>query len=199
MQSHIARLTARSAFLIAVLASAANARADEVEDAIQEGLAAYKSEDYSGAASSLDYAAQLIRQKKGGELESVFPEPLDGWTADDASSEGTAAAMFGGGVTASRDYRRDDDSVSIQLVTDSPLLQGVMMMLSNPSFALADGGKLERINGQKGIVKYDEDNRSGDINLVVDNRVLVTVEGNGVDRDELIAYASAVDFDKLSE
>lgn len=199
MQSHIARFTAGFAFLFVFLASAAGARADEVEDAIQEGLAAYKSEDYSGAASSLDYAAQLIRQKKGGELESVFPEPLEGWSADEASSEGTAAAMFGGGVTAERDYRRDDDSVSIRLVTDSPLLQGVMMMLSNPSFALADGGKLERINGQKGIVKYDADDRSGDINLVVDNRVLVTVEGNGVDRDELIAYASAVDFDKLSE
>jgi hypothetical protein len=175
------------------------AAADEVEDAIQEGLAAYKSDDYSGAASALDYAAQLIRQKKGGELESVFPEALSGWTAEDASSEGTAAAMFGGGVTAARDYRRNDDSISIRLVTDSPLLQGVMMMLANPSFALADGGKLERIKGQKGIVKYDADNRSGDINLVVDNRVLITVEGNGVGRDELLAYAQAIDFDKLAE
>ncbi|MFM7119507.1 MAG: hypothetical protein ACKOZX_04510, partial [Gammaproteobacteria bacterium] len=79
------------------------------------------------------------------------------------------------------------------------LLQGVMMMLANPSFALADGGKLERIKGHEGIVKYDADNRSGDIKLVVDNRVLITVEGNGVGRDELLAYAQAIDFDKLAE
>jgi hypothetical protein len=188
-----------SALLALLVTTAPLVHADEVEDSIKEGLDAYGAGDYSTAAASLDYAAQLIRQKKGGELESVFPDALEGWTAENASSDGTAAAMFGGGVTAERRYTRDDGEVTVQLVTDSPMLQGVMMMLSNPSFALADGGKLERISGQKGIVKYDEEGRSGTINIVVDNRYLITVEGSGVDRDDLVAYAAGVKYSELAD
>jgi len=176
----------------------ATARADEVEDAVKEALEYYASGDYSSAAGSLDYAAQLVRQKKGGELEAFLPDALDGWTAEAASSEGAGAALLGGAVTARRSYVRDGDRVDIQIVTDSPLLQGMMMMLTNPSFATADGGKLERIGGQKAIVKHDATNRQGDVRIVVANRFLVTVEGMGVERSELVGFAEAVDYKALS-
>ncbi|MFN2354295.1 MAG: hypothetical protein ABR512_07205, partial [Desulfopila sp.] len=81
--------------------------ADEIEDAVKEGLQYYAEGDLSSAAGSLEYAAQLIRQKKGGELEALLPKPLPGWTAEEASSQAAGAAMFGGGVTAERKYRKD--------------------------------------------------------------------------------------------
>lgn len=193
----LARVLQISAIMLP-LALGATARADEVEDAVKEGLEYYQDGDYSSAAGSLDYAAQLVRQKKGGELEALLPDALEGWTAEAASSEGAGAAMLGGAVTARRSYARDDDRVNIQIVTDSPMLQGMMMLFTNPSFATADGGKLERIGGQKAIVKYDATNRQGDISVVVANRFLVTVEGSGVERTELVGYAAAVDYKTLS-
>jgi len=36
------------------------------------------------------------------------------------------------------------------------MLQGVMMMFSNPMLAGADGGKMEKIAGEKTIVNYKE-------------------------------------------
>jgi hypothetical protein len=102
-------------------------------------------------------------------------------------------------VTAERNYSRGDSRVTIRMITDSPMMQGVMMMFSNPMFATSDGGKLERIGKQKAIVKYDEDNRSGDLQMVVNNRFLVMVEGDAVTRDELLTYAAAIDTKKLSE
>ena len=79
------------------------------------------------------------------------------------------------------------------------MLQGVMMMLSNPMFAASDGGKMERIGKQKAIVKYDASNQSGEIQIVVANRFMVTIEGDGVTDKVLKDYASAIDFNKMAQ
>jgi hypothetical protein len=174
------------------------AYADDVTDSINEALKYYNEGKYSDAVGSLNYAAQLIGQKKGGQLEEFLPKPLDGWTAEDPGSQAAGAAMFGGGVTAERRYAKDSASVHVQIVTDSPLLQGMMMMFTNPMFAASDGGKLEKIKGQKAIVKYSDSDKEGKIDIVVANRFLITIEGNDVMKADLEGYAKAVDYDKLA-
>jgi hypothetical protein len=172
------------------------AYADNVTDAVNEALQHYKGGNYSEAMNSLNYASQLIGQKKGGNLQSLLPEPLQGWTAEDTKSE--AVQMYGGGVTAERRYRKDESSVSVRIITDSPMLQGVMMMLSNPMMATSDGGKMVKIGGEKAIVKYNASKKRGDINIVIANRFMVTVEGKKVELEDLKAYAAAIDYKKLS-
>jgi hypothetical protein len=172
--------------------------ADDVTDSINEGLKQYGSGDFAGAVQSLDYASQLIRQKKGGQLEAFLPKPISGWKAEDAKSQAMGSAMFGGGVTAERSYVKGDSHVNIKIITDSPMMQGMMMMFSNPMLATSDGGKLEKINGEKAIVKYSNENKDGAINVVIAGRFLVTVEGNDVARQDLIAYAQGIDFKKLA-
>jgi hypothetical protein len=172
---------------------------DEVLDSISEGEEFYKNGEYAEAVTSLNYAVQLIQQKKGDVLTQLLPEPLEGWTAEEAASQSAGAAMFGGGITAERRYSKGDAEVVIRVITDSPMMQGVMMMFSNPMFATSDGGRLERIGRQKAIVKFDEAGKSGDLQMVIDNRFLVMVEGNGVARDDLLAYAGAIDVKKLAE
>lgn len=171
--------------------------ADEVTDTISEALQNYKEGHYSDAVANLNYASQLIQQKKGEDLKALLPEALKGWTAEDASSQAMGAAMLGGGVTAERRYRKKDSSITVQIITDSPILQGVMMMISNPMFAASDGGKVQRINQQRAIVKYSPTDRSGNIQIVVANRFLVSIEGNGVAGEDLEAYAKAIDYKKM--
>jgi len=148
---------------------------------------------------AIDYASQLIQQKKGEKLESMLPKPLDGWKAQEATSQAVGAAMMGGGLSAERSYSKESSTVDIKMITDSPIMQGMMMMFSNPMLAASDGGKLQKIGRQKAIVKYDAQNKSGDINVVVANRFLVTIEGSDVSEADLKAYAQAVDYDKLSD
>jgi hypothetical protein len=191
------RLTAAlAAFVLVTTASVA--LADDVSDSVNEALQLYKDGKFSEAVNSLNYASQLIQQKKGASLEAVLPAALAGWTAEDATSQAAGAAMFGGGVTAERRYTKDTSSVKIQVVTDSPMLQAVMMMMSNPMFATSDGGKMETIGGQKAIVKVDNANKSGQVQIVVANRFLVTVEGEEITKDDITAYAKAIDFAKLA-
>ncbi|RUM41512.1 MAG: hypothetical protein DSY80_08670 [Desulfocapsa sp.] len=181
------------------LQAGAAAEKDDVLTTIDEAVKQYTNGDYAGAASNLDYASQLVRQKKSERMKDLLPEPLSGWQAQPASAQTLGTAVFGGGVTVSRNYSKDDASVSIEIVTDSPVLQSVMMMLNNPMFAGASGGNLETIKGQRAIVKYEPKGRSGEINIVVANRFMVTVKGNNVEQQTLVSYAEAIDFRSLAK
>ncbi len=172
--------------------------ADDVTDAINEALNSYNSGEHSNAVQSLNYASQLILQKKGEKLEALLPQPLSGWEVENSTSQAMNTGMMGGGITAERQYRKADSSVTLQMVTDSPLLQSMMMMFANPMFATSDGGKLEKIAGQKAIVKYDADAKEGEIQIVVNNRFLITINGYDVSKNDLTAYAQAIDYNKLS-
>jgi len=183
---------------LAVFAFSATAFADEITDYMDEALKFYKDGKFTEAVDSLNFAEQLIQQKKSAGLEAFLPEALKGWTAEKATNTAAGNAMMGGGISAERSYTKGDSSVKVNIVADSPLLQGVMMMMGNPMFAASDGGKVERIGGQKAVIKYNADNKNGDIKIVVANRFLVTVEGNGVTDADLKDYAKAIDYTKLA-
>ncbi len=164
---------------------------DPVLQIIEKALQEYKDQNYSNAATDLDYASQLIRQKKGEALAAFLPEAMAGWTTGEGTSQVTAVSLFGGGLTAEREYTKDTAKINITILTDSPLLQPMIMMFSNPIFA-ASAGQFELINGYKGITKYQ--NNSGDVNIVVNNRFLVTVKGQLISREELLDYAKNIDL-----
>jgi hypothetical protein len=192
------RLVVRLVVPVLVVWFSAFASADEVTDAANEALEHYRNKNYSEAAAAFDYAAQLARQKRGAELERFLPRPLAGWEAQDAKSTAVGAAMLGGMVSAEREYRKGESSVTVTIVTDSPMIAGVTMMLSNPMFATSEGGKLRTIGGQKAIVKFDASDRSGEIQVVAGGRYLVTVKGSSVEEKDLVDYAAAVDFKGLA-
>ena len=130
-------------------------------------------------------------------MESFLPKPLNGWTAQEASSQTVGASMFGGGVTAERKYSKGSSSIDITIITDSPIMQGMMMMFSNPMLATSDGGKLEKIGRQKAIVKFNTNNKQGEIKIVVANQFLVLIKGREITKEDLKGYAKAIDYKKL--
>ncbi len=179
-----------------LLLGSATLRADDVTDSIDEATKAYKDSDYATAAQALDTAAQLVRQKRAEQFKGLLPEPPKGWTGEEATAQAAGAAMFGGGITAERRYEKGNASMTVKLITDSPMMQGVLMMMSNPMFANSDGGKLEKVKGQKGIFKNKDGN--GSFNIVVNGTLLVQIEGNDVTDADLRAFAEAIDYAKLA-
>jgi len=173
--------------------------ADEVTDSIEEGIGYYKEGDFVEAANSLDYASQLIRQKRSGNLEVFFPDPLSGWIAEDIQSQSAGTGFLGGMISAKRTYRKNQSSITAEIIVDSPVIQSMIMVLSNPAFASADGGKLTKIKKQKAILKYQPSGKNGEINIVVAEKYLVNIEGQNVSKDDLVDYASAIDYQKLKE
>ncbi len=176
-----------------------HAAEDPILSAIKEATKQYQGGDYSGASSNLDYASQLIRQKKSERMKALLPAPLSGWEAKEASAQALGAAVLGGGVTVSRDYTKGNAVISIEIVSDSPVLQSVLMMINNPLFAGAGGGKLETIKGNRSILKYDAGKKNGELYIVVASRFVVTIKGRQVTREDLLAYGEAMDYRLLEK
>jgi len=181
-------------FLAMALSVPAVHAADNVLSTIREATRQYEAGDYTGAASNLDYAAQLVRQQKSERMKALLPEPLSGWEGKEANAQALGAAILGGGVTVSRDYKRGASSLSVEIVSDSPVLQSVLMMVNNPMFAGAGGGKLETLKGQRAILKFDSGKKSGELYVVVDGRFVITIKGRQVAREDLIAYGEAINY-----
>lgn len=172
---------------------------DNVLSTIREATRQYEAGDYTGAASNLDYAAQLVRQQKSERMKSLLPEPLSGWEGKETNAQALGAAILGGGITVSRDYKRGSSSLSVEIVSDSPVLQSVLMMVNNPVFAGAGGGKLENLKGQRAILKFDSGKKSGELYVVVDGRFVITIKGRQVTREDLIGYGEAINYAMLEK
>lgn len=188
------------AFLAAVLAAAvlgAPALADEIIDQINEAVRLYQAGDFAGAMNELDFASQQIRQLRAGEIAKVLPEPLSGWTGDKAETTAMGATLFGGVTGASRTYRKDQARVEVSLVSDSPMLSMVSMMVANPMMLGGSGQEAVRVKGNRGLLEWEGD--SGSLKLVVGGNVLVTVEGTGCEKGDLVAYAEGVNYELLKE
>ncbi|WP_446011627.1 hypothetical protein [Candidatus Electrothrix sp.] len=182
----------------AAIAQEDQKKTDDVLTTIQEAVKQYKLGQFAGAISNLDYATQLIRQKKSDRMKALLPEPLKDWQAKAATAQALGTAVFGGGVTVSREYYTDKGaSLSIEIVSDSPVLQSILTMLNNPMFAGAAGGRIKTIKGQQAMIKYDKNERKGEMNIVTANRFMVTVKGHGVEQETLLKFAEAVDYDAL--
>lgn len=186
-------------FIGSLLFTSGVAFSDEITDSIEEAMEYYKENNYIEAANSLDYASQLIRQKRSGKLEALLPEPLAGWSAEDVKSQAAGAGYLGGMISAKRKYKKDKSYITVEIITDSPALQSMAMVFSNPAYASADGGKLTKIKKQKAVIKYHPSRKNGEINIVVARQYLVSVKGQNITQDDLIDYASAVDYKKLKE
>lgn len=184
--------TLASLGLAALLACAGTAQADDIKEALEEALKAYNQGDMSGTKENLGYATQLLNEKSADALTKALPAPLPGWEADEAQSSSAGAALFGGGLQASRTYNKDDHYIEVEIVGDSPMLSQMMVVMTNPALA-GSMGKSVKIGKQRGI--QDE---NGKIMLIINNRFMVSVEGDAEQADKL-AYAEAVKLEALNE
>ncbi len=194
------RLLILPALLIFVCWSPIPACADEILEAMNEAIEAYKEKEYAEAAESLDYAKQLIQQLRSENIMKFLPEALPGWESKTAQTQSTG--MLGGMSGVQREYFKPATGdqgrkrITINIMADSPMMQGMMAMF-NPMYAGAQGGKLQKIKRNKAIVKYDPDRKNGEVNVLVDKRYIVSIKGNSVDKKDLMDYAKAVDYKGL--
>ena len=131
-----------------------------------------------------------MRQSRADGLKKLLPPPPPGWTADAAESSAVSVAMLGGGITASRAYHNGDQRVEVQLVADSPMLQGMAALIGSPLAAVA-GMKTVMIGGRR--MSYTEIDHSY-MTLVAD-KVIVKIEGNSDTPDPTLkSFIGAIDF-----
>ncbi len=173
--------------------------ADNVIDSLEKAKSLYSQGKYYKAVTELNFAIGLIQDKQLDKFKALLPEPPSGWSAGEVEGSRAAGQLMGGGITVSRTYNSPDgQEVRIEMITDSPLLSSIMMILSNPM--LMGSGRLVAINGEKGIEEWNSQEHSGKIQIVLQNRMLITVSGNSIkSKDILYDFAKKLDFSKIKK
>lgn len=177
--------------------------ADEIADTLKRGLELYDKGELAKAIGELEFALAQMRQKKADSLTQVFPDAPAGWQAQDAKSKSAAAGFMGGGITAERAYTQDGGQgrVTIEIMSDSPMLQSLAMMLNNPMMLQGgDQGRLVRYKGNKALLKTVRNNRA-ELSCVLGGKILLQVKAGRVDNPEKVVmdFADKIDVDKLMD
>ena len=159
------------ALATAALILAGPAQADEIEAAIEAALEAYRAGDLGLAREEIEFAATLIGQKKAEGLSDYLPPAQPGWRREDVAGAAQGMAAFGGGIMAAARYTGAEGRFEIEIMADNQLVASMAAMLGNPAL-MATMGTVHREGRQKYVVTHD-----GEIQTLVDNRVLVKVTG----------------------
>ena len=182
-------------WVLAGMAWASAARADDVTDLINKALDAYRGHDTQAAMTSLDAASTLLRQARADALKAMLPLPPPGWTGDSPETSAVSAAMLGGGTNASRVYHNGVQQVEVQITTDSPMLQGMAALINSP-LAAAAGTRTVMVGGRP--VAYTESDNG--YMALIGEKIILKVDGNKqTPEPTLRTFVAAIDFDGLEK
>ena len=180
-----------SLLLLCPAICASGARADEIEDAIASALKLYKEGRLGEADAGLQTALNLLNDKRGLSLSAALPDEIAGWKG--GKVESTSLAALGGGNTVERSYKNGDKKAVVSIAADSPMLAQVSGFLSNPALGGLLGIRQKKIGELSAMLHTKE----GLLQMAVNNRFLVQVQGKKLSEDELASLAAGVKVDVI--
>jgi hypothetical protein len=135
------------------------------------------------------------------ELIALLPS-VDGWEQEKPTGERMTSPV--GFSQAEARYSKGDASITVK-ITDSGFNQ---LLLTPYAMFLAAGYEREssdghekstKVNGQPGWEKWNSESRDGEVNALVGNRFLVTIDGHGIeDVKQLHDVAGRMDMNRLA-
>ncbi len=175
------------------------ALADDVTDSLDKVRKFYERGNYSQAVSELQFTMGLIQDRQLDKYKTILPDPPEGWTGQKIQVSRNTALGFSGGISVSRVYNsKNGQKVTVEAVMDSPLVSGLIMLLSNPM--LMGNNRLVMVKGQKAMEEWDQESGKGKLQIIIQNRMLVTISGEHLDsRDTLRSFAEKIDFGKIKK
>ncbi len=196
---------------------AAEKAAEETKEAAEALKEAAESAGAAGAAQGMNELAKAMEGMAGAlsgttpdgkpvepvrfqDLQTTLPD-VDGWQKGEPRGERmTAPVPFS---QAEADYSMGDSNISVKVV-DSGFSQ---MLIAPWAMFLAAGYERESsegyeksvtVGGNPGFERYNKASRSGELNLVIAKRFLVTIDGDNVaDTKVLHDFAAKMDASKL--
>jgi len=173
----------------AVACLPAIASADEIEDALNAAMEAYKSGDVGYAIEELDFARGKLNLLKTDEFAQFLPDAPEGWTREVNTEMSASLGLMGGGVGAEADYVNEatGEDYTITIMADNPMVTGMASIVANASLM---GLQVERIGRQKFAVQ------DGQLVGLVANRFLIQVDGRDV--ETMKAALAQMDFGALA-
>jgi hypothetical protein len=186
----------RSLPLILLLLLPTAAVAENFGKTMDLAMRQYREGAYGAAAATLHEAALLARQKKASTLAAFLPSPPTGWSVQEGA-EPAKTVRPAVGVTVERSYAFKAKTISVAIVTDSPLLNIIGVNFQHAAYARMRGQHAGGLKGVRSLVRYQAGRRAGEADVLLNKRVLVVVRGDQVDEEDLLTFARRIDYDGL--
>jgi hypothetical protein len=183
--------------------------AQETREAAEALQKAAESDSVAGTAQGPQEFARAMEGMAGQSvapvsfrtLQTALPE-LSAWERSTPTGEQmTAPVAFS---EAEAHYMRGDASVTIKIVDSafSQMLVAPWAMFLSAGYEREGSAGYERaviVGGNPGFERWNKDSRTGELNIVIGKRYLLSVEGTNIDDTKILhEFASRIDADTLS-
>ena len=173
-----------------VAASPLAARANDVTDQIAEAQAAYAKKDIATAIAALEAAASLLRQQRSDAWKGLLRRRPPAGPRRRRIPAPAAPRCSPAAPGCRANTRKGGDDVEISILAESPLIQAMSAVITNPLVA-SMAGRVAVIGGRR-FTFITSDNAY--VTLVAD-KVLVRVQGSsGLNDAALRPFVAALDF-----
>lgn len=174
--------------------------ADTIMDQMNEATKLYEEKDYKGAVDELKYITAEIEKLAADENQKLLPEALEGWKKQESQngSQGMMSMLGGGGGTSMQaTYTKEQESVEIQIMANSPMISMMSMAISNPSLMAADPSTTPfRYKKNKGMKKKNANDT--EITLLIAGQIMIQLKGLSLKDDAVLEqYLDKIDIKEL--
>lgn len=193
----------------AMLLSSCGGKQEEKEGAEQEG--AEQDADKS-AVDALEAFADKAKEMGSREavdpidfrkLKELMPEKIAGMSRTEATGEKSGAMGFTVSTASAKYKGEGEENLNIEIVDTGGIAGVSTMALAGWSMAEIDKEtttgyeKTTKIEGYKAFEKYDNEGKSGEVNVLVADRFVVNVQGDHITVDQLKDALKDLDLAKL--
>lgn len=171
-------------------------------------------EEPKTAADAIQQFADKAKELQGKEavdpidfrkLKELLPEEINGFKRSEFSGEKNGAMGFTISTAEARYKKGDNTSVKVELFDTGGLAGMTTMALAAWTMADIDKEtengyeKTTKLQGYKAFEKYNNQSKSGELNVLVADRYIVNVNGDNVTIDELKDILGDLDLEKLAD
>jgi hypothetical protein len=153
---------------------------------LDEAKSSYNSGDLENSRFALQQALNEINRAIGNDMLALMPESLGDMTVVEDGDNVTGMNAGFAGLFVNRSYKGETTAASVEIVSDSPLLGSINILLSMPVFIATDPNqKRIKVDGKKALLTKSEDELaiSYDVQLVFDD-TLFTFHTIGVNSED---------------
>ena len=136
-------------------------------------------------------------------LKDLMPDKIAGLSRTEATGEKSGAMGFTVSTANAKYKGSGDENMDIEIVDTGGIAGVSTMALAGWSMAEIDKEtttgyeKTTKLEGYKAYEKYDNDSKSGEVNLLVADRFVVNVQGDHITMDQLKDALKDLDLSKL--
>ncbi len=172
-------------------------QAQEVTPSLAEAKSSYSAGNLDDARFALEQAIHQIDQAIGREILKILPTSLSGMEYHEQEDNVVGNNLGFAGLFVDRNYGNGEQTASIEIIGDSPLMAGLNAMLALPAVMTNSGDgdqKRIKVDGYKSLMQKDT-NSEGVVSYTIQipaNTTLISLNCLGFDENQVIAMANTI-------